>query len=513
MEGAANQRGKNLRGLQPSDSEATAQDGEASSENSAESFAGAMAWIASGTNPQMQSAQVAPQLDGSVYGRLDAQKAKSATQKTEGAVEIPAGMTEAGKTMTAAEMALVARAANAAQAQSRTNTAAKASPFSDVKAELEKRNDIRSNGVLTGALIAGPSEPWKSNWVFGDRLSQAQMSADPKAAASVNSMDMSKLMEAMGGDESQIRTGGRSLESLMQDLDSMQATASQNGPVNRMMGGEDFLNSLAPRNQAMNPSTQLIQRGETGFAPKTGESLTSQTGSISIDQGRLGALKPKNGSSDTSFGSSLNEGPNLALTAGSLAALANGKPENVAPAPIIVAGNVVPGSMMKDRLTSESLLNLSSGISKLKGAGGGEMKIRLNPDHLGELVIRVTTQGNQVGLKVQATKNEAKRILEESVSSLKDSLMGQSLQLAKLDVTVSAPQGTNDTTTNSNSSWNQNSQNAGMNDFGREAYAEQSSNRGSDSGPGMTTKRSSLSSTNDPTSTPRAAAGRLDVRA
>ncbi len=454
-----------------------------------------------------------PGLDGSVYSRTEAGKAKGENGKVDGAVEIPAGMTAAGKPMTAAEMALVSRASMAAQAQARTNTGAKASPFPNVKAELETRNDIRSNGVLTGALIAGPSEPWKSNWVFGDRLSQAQMNADPKAAASMNSMqnlDISKIMEAMGGDESQIRTGARSLESLMQDLDS--ASASQNSAGSRMMGGEDFLNSLAPRNLAMNPSAQPIQRGETGFAPQPAESLTSQTGSISIDQGRLGALKPKNGSSDTSFGSSLNDGPNSALTAGSLAALANGKPENVAPAPIVVAGNVVPGSMMKDRLTSESLLNLSSGISKLKGAGGGEMKIRLNPDHLGELVIRVTTQGNQVGLKVQATKNEAKRILEESVSSLKDSLMGQSLQLAKLDVTVAAPQGaSNDTATNSN--WSQNPQNAGMNDFGREAYADQSSSRGSESGPGMTTKRSNLSNANDPTSTPRAAAGRLDVRA
>ena len=64
------------------------------------------------------------------------------------------------------------------------------------------------------------------------------------------------------------------------------------------------------------------------------------------------------------------------------------------------------------------------------------MKIRLNPDHLGELHVKVMTRGNQVGLQIQASDERARKILEESMSSLKTSLAAQHLTLGQFDLTV-----------------------------------------------------------------------------
>jgi hypothetical protein len=104
--------------------------------------------------------------------------------------------------------------------------------------------------------------------------------------------------------------------------------------------------------------------------------------------------------------------------------------------PPTITGHVVPGAMMRDRLTSESLRNVANGISGMSAAGGGEMRIRLNPGNLGELMIRISTNGKDVGLKVQANDPAAKKVIEESLGALRDSLAQQSLALGRVDVTL-----------------------------------------------------------------------------
>ncbi len=105
-----------------------------------------------------------------------------------------------------------------------------------------------------------------------------------------------------------------------------------------------------------------------------------------------------------------------------------------------VTGHVVPGAMAQKRLTSETLMNVSNGVYQLaNGGGGGEVKIRLNPKSLGEVSLNVSTIGNRVRLKINASEQSAKNILEESISSLKENLAGKNLILSKVDVNVLEP--------------------------------------------------------------------------
>jgi hypothetical protein len=104
--------------------------------------------------------------------------------------------------------------------------------------------------------------------------------------------------------------------------------------------------------------------------------------------------------------------------------------------PAEVTGHVVKGSMAQDRLSSESLLGMTNHIRSMNSAGGGEMMVRLNPANLGQLAVKVVTNGRDVGLQIQASDHKAKEILEHSMDSLKESLAGQNLTLARVDVNV-----------------------------------------------------------------------------
>jgi hypothetical protein len=109
--------------------------------------------------------------------------------------------------------------------------------------------------------------------------------------------------------------------------------------------------------------------------------------------------------------------------------------------PTVVAGHVIPGAMARDRLASASLHNLTNQVKSLGPTGGGEIRLRLKPDHLGELRVRVATDGHRVALQIQASDERAKRVLEDSMSYLKDSLATQQLQLSRVEVAVAGTGG------------------------------------------------------------------------
>lgn len=107
--------------------------------------------------------------------------------------------------------------------------------------------------------------------------------------------------------------------------------------------------------------------------------------------------------------------------------------------PMTVTGHVVQGAMAKERLSSESLGGITTGLQSMINSGGGEMRIRMNPENLGELNMRVTTRGSVVGLQIQASDERAKKIIESSMGSLKDSLASQQLNLGRIELTVAPP--------------------------------------------------------------------------
>lgn len=103
-----------------------------------------------------------------------------------------------------------------------------------------------------------------------------------------------------------------------------------------------------------------------------------------------------------------------------------------------ISATVVKTGVAESCLSAESLVKISSGIRELGQAGGGEMRVKLNPGRLGELNIHVKTDGNQVGLKIQASSEESKKILESNLVSLKERLSHHHLTLSQVDVSIAS---------------------------------------------------------------------------
>lgn len=119
----------------------------------------------------------------------------------------------------------------------------------------------------------------------------------------------------------------------------------------------------------------------------------------------------------------------------------------------------------KPVLSPESLTQIGNQVNLLGQAKqDGEIKIRLRPDHLGELQMSVRTQGQNVSVQIKAENNEAKKIIEDSLSSLREHLSQQNLSLARIDVVTQTTATTSPDQTqmqfDSNQNFNQSSANA-----------------------------------------------------
>lgn len=362
-------------------------------------------------------------------------------------------------------------------------------PVPTIASLFQAKADKDASVKMTGGFVAGPDQPWSSQWVFGaDKmppLEDMKTAQNPGGKPSINLDQLKKqiMAQAQGGDESQLKQAAEStvqeLDSVIQalggQLESVQTDGPKAGSKGQMnaLGGAEYLATLqglkqAPVSAQGSSLSDEMNDGKSGqnlaegiaamksskVAGNAGSNFKVLPGGLSSESRLEGGLKlSKDQLKFTDTDSFMGATPLSNLTR---------NPENAAPVLPSITGHVVPGSMMRDRLSSESVRNMANSISGMGQNGGGEMRIRMNPGNLGELMIQVSTSGKNVGLKVQATDSGAKKIIEESLGALRDSLAQQSLALGRVDVTL-AP--TNAATADNNGSSSQNSsqQNAGFN--------------------------------------------------
>lgn len=88
------------------------------------------------------------------------------------------------------------------------------------------------------------------------------------------------------------------------------------------------------------------------------------------------------------------------------------------------------------RIDSKNIVEeLGSKLNFSANNKGGEMKIKLHPDNLGELLVQVkTNSNNNVEVKIVTSTPEAKTLLESSLSQLRDTLGSQNLNLTKVNI-------------------------------------------------------------------------------
>ncbi len=84
--------------------------------------------------------------------------------------------------------------------------------------------------------------------------------------------------------------------------------------------------------------------------------------------------------------------------------------------------------------TAEFVLHLADQIRILVREGRGEIRIRLNPDHLGRLEILAETTVNGLAARISAESGAVKRYLESNLQGLQQNLEAQGLKVDRIHI-------------------------------------------------------------------------------
>ncbi|MCM0605705.1 MAG: flagellar hook-length control protein FliK [Xanthomonadaceae bacterium] len=209
----------------------------------------------------------------------------------------------------------------------------------------------------------------------------------------------------------------------------------------KSLSGSDFLQTRMAMGTAGNTSAPVSSSPIDAPTKSKGTEAKSISELVSTGVGLqaiLGGTKEKQSSASDNSGSQEKDQTAMRQLTHGLAMTPAGKTASFDPGSIMgqaTSAQVTSGSLGTQRLSSDAVLNIGSQIKNLSAsANGGEIRLRLKPDHLGEIFIQVNTLGNYVDLKVRASDAHAKKIIEESLSALKESLSVHNLSLGTIDI-------------------------------------------------------------------------------
>ena len=340
------------------------------------------------------------------------------------------------------------------------------------QASLIQRMAVSSN---TGAEVAG-LKPWSKDWVMEGGLNrhpaQKTLLGDARGGSADVTSSLAEMAKLVGASAANSRGSVKSAGSEEMDpelLSALQA-AGLSGQIEGLEGMEMVpaqaqaaqatIETPAPARKKSLSSEDFLNARQAASPEQASSSVQAQKNPKVLSAGLPGGLQSPvlgqvAGSHDGSTLAARPRDPKVGTgissdTLGLIHPEMNAKggmaksalPFAAAEGAMKLDGAVVPGSMQRNRLSSESVLGVSQGIRELKASGGGEMRLRLKPDHLGEIHLKVSAGGkvgNEIGLQIQASDERAKKILEESIGSLKEGLAGQNLSLSKLDIQVAQP--------------------------------------------------------------------------
>ncbi len=354
---------------------------------------------------------------------------------------------------------------------------------SDAARGGDERTLLKSLKTTASSNTAGAMaglKPWNKDWVFGGQDQQAEsenplnqiplsvlLGMKPKAAQAEGAqpviskesqgLQAQSLMQATqaqaagelipfqaNGERSTNATRGHATE--VADLNDLQGVAEfevvKSNPVPKKpvashatLSGSAFMDTLmgvqgAQKGQALTqPSAAPIVAGQAMAQSDIRADLQESSASNKL----LKKVDKKVLAEDLTVGSKLGT-----AVLGTTNSQQSSDLSGPAMAPE-VTGMVTKGAMAKNRLSTDSLGGVSAQIRNISANGGGEMRIRLKPDNLGELRLRVVSDGHQVGLQIHASDESAKQIIQESMNHLKESLAGHRLNLSSFDVSVGMP--------------------------------------------------------------------------
>jgi flagellar hook-length control protein FliK len=105
----------------------------------------------------------------------------------------------------------------------------------------------------------------------------------------------------------------------------------------------------------------------------------------------------------------------------------------------VAGGGVAAGELKSGNndVKQEAIRSIVNQAQMLAQKGGGEIRMTLKPDHLGEIQLKVAMEGNRVNVQMTTERGEVKKLIEQGVHELRHGLASHNLSMDKLDVSLS----------------------------------------------------------------------------
>jgi hypothetical protein len=103
---------------------------------------------------------------------------------------------------------------------------------------------------------------------------------------------------------------------------------------------------------------------------------------------------------------------------------------------VTMASTSIAGLQIKDSDRAANIEKIMSQTQSLAKAGGGEMKVRLSPDGLGQVQLKVNLLEGKVNVQVSTESKEAKELIESSLRDLKHNLSSHRVAVDNIKVDV-----------------------------------------------------------------------------
>lgn len=282
---------------------------------------------------------------------------------------------------------------------------------------------MQALAMLNGVQGQGPSAD-QQQLTEGEVQTLSPLASNPETvrfAVQDALTQLSDMLKSMPSSE-------QSKPQLVQLVQSFQALLNENGKGAAKEASEGQTRATSPVITQVDGETEAaVDKKElpANLKPASETSKVSETTVKVTSQVKEGTLAEESAEGKSA---SITEPDSNMITAGQLA-LRSGTT-----APVKPMAQPVPVEQFAKEMTNLVVNKLE--FVKLQGFT--EARISLNPEHLGQVDIKITMQNGQLIAQFMTRNSDARELLDQQMSQLRSALQGQGLQVEKLEVTQSS---------------------------------------------------------------------------
>ncbi len=225
---------------------------------------------------------------------------------------------------------------------------------------------------------------------------------------------------------------------MMESLQSLMTAAGLNNDV-KSANGKQTENLLNSKGIALNEQSAVSSQSGQAIGIKAGDNLnqvltSSADGDVTIKTGAASSSTIMATGEEAALDDNASSEGDHSLSSGNIVTAGQLALRDSAASAVKPAAPQVPVEKFGQEM-SRFLINK---LEIVKAGGMSEARISLNPEHLGQVDVKITMQNGQMVAQFVTEHAFAKESLESQMAQLRTALQSQGLQVGKLEVTQNA---------------------------------------------------------------------------